>query len=197
MHFSHYPIYGISSREIFFDMGLVRIDAMMEKTDLERIGEGSSGKESIRTLTIWFNGACPGNGIEDDRAGYGLVFGSENEDRYRYESGQIDHGEDVTAPVADYKALIHGLRTLEEEYEGYQSIRIEVYGDAEPVIRQVTGEYDVNESHLFEYRREARSLLGEFNEWSISYVSEDDSPELREADTLADRAARVEEDQDE
>lgn len=160
---------------------------MNRQTDLERNDEEQPDKNSMQTVKLWFNGACPGNGIEDDRAGYGLVFGSKSDEQYQYqhESGRIDHGPEVTAPVAQYIALINGLQTVYKEYEGQQPVHIDVYGNAKTIIEQITGESDTNKAHLIKYRKEACAQLDQFEEWSIGHVGKSDSDELSDARTNA------------
>ena len=55
-------------------------------------------------------------------------------------------------------------------------------GDAELVVRQVRGEYDVSVPALRERRVRVRELLEGFDRWSIGHVP-------REANARADRLA--------
>jgi len=153
--------------------------------------------DQMRVVRLWVKSVCLGNGheVQDDRAGYGIVYSFNNEEGQESEADQINYGLDVTSHVADYEALIHGLRAVKDEHSGEQPLRIEVFGDAKSLLRQVRGEYDVNKTHLFDLRRETRSLLMEFEEWSLNYVGKEESPELQKAYQWANKAARSDEEQ--
>jgi ribonuclease HI len=88
---------------------------------------------------------------------------------------------ETTNNRAEYEALVHGL-SLAAEY-GFD--RIEVRSDSELVVRQVTGEWSVNDPDLREYRVRVRELLEKFENWSLSHVPR----EINErADELANEA---------
>lgn len=82
---------------------------------------------------------------------------------------------------AEYRALIHASEVADE----YGFGAAEIHSDSELVVRQVTGEWAVNEPALRELRVRARELLEEFADWSLSHVPR----ELNErADRLANEA---------
>jgi ribonuclease HI len=87
----------------------------------------------------------------------------------------------TTNNCAEYEALVHGLSVAAES--GFD--RVEVRSDSELVVRQVTGEWSVNDPDLREYRVRVRELLTEFGSWSLSHVPR----EINErADELANEA---------
>ena len=72
----------------------------------------------------------------------------------------------ATNNEAEYEALIQGLEAAREL--GFDEI--EVRGDAELIVRQVTGAYEVRAPNLRERRVRARELLESFDTWTISHV---------------------------
>jgi ribonuclease HI len=79
---------------------------------------------------------------------------------------------------AEYEALVRALE-IAAEY-GFEAV--EVRGDSELIVKQVRGEYDVNNPELREYRVRVRELLDRFEEWSLSHVP-------REVNERADKLA--------
>lgn len=72
----------------------------------------------------------------------------------------------ATNNEAEYAAIEQALETARDL--GFDEV--DVRGDAELVIRQLTGEYDVNAPHLRERRVRVRELLETFENWSLEHV---------------------------
>jgi ribonuclease HI len=88
---------------------------------------------------------------------------------------------EATNNRAEYEALVRALEVAHD----YGFERVDVRGDSELIVRQVHGEYDVNDPGLREYRVRVLELLDDFDEWSLSHVPR----EINErADELADEA---------
>jgi len=88
---------------------------------------------------------------------------------------------DTTNNRAEYEALVRALEAAGD----YGFDRVDVRGDSELIVRQVRGEYDVNEPALREYRVRVRELLERFEGWSLEHVPR----EINErADQLANEA---------
>ena len=87
----------------------------------------------------------------------------------------------ATNNVAEYQALLHGLRYALEH--GAQ--RVFVFSDSELVVRQIEGRYKVKHPSMVPLHREARDLLGRFAYWTVMHVPREQN---READKLANRA---------
>ncbi|MUW14874.1 reverse transcriptase-like protein [Halorubrum sp. CBA1125] len=82
---------------------------------------------------------------------------------------------------AEYAALIRALEAADEH--GFEAV--DVRGDSELVVKQVRGEWNVNDPGLREKRVRARELLDRFDRWSIAHVPR----EINErADDLANEA---------
>ncbi len=87
----------------------------------------------------------------------------------------------ATNNVAEYQALLHALR-----YALAQGVRrVRVYSDSELVVRQMDGTYRVKHKDMVPLHREARALLGQFEEAQLAHVPREQN---READRLANRA---------
>ncbi|MFC6615080.1 ribonuclease HI [Halopenitus salinus] len=72
----------------------------------------------------------------------------------------------MTNNQAEYEALLAALRAAGE----YGFDEVDVRGDSELIVKQVRGEWNTNDPTLREYRVEARSLLEEFDRFSIAHV---------------------------
>lgn len=87
----------------------------------------------------------------------------------------------ATNNVAEYQALLHALR-----YALAHGVRrVRVYSDSELVVRQMDGTYRVKHKDMVPLHREARALLGRFEEAQLAHVPREQN---READRLANRA---------
>ncbi|WP_435361308.1 ribonuclease HI [Haloarchaeobius sp. DFWS5] len=87
----------------------------------------------------------------------------------------------ATNNQAEYEALIKVLEVARDY--GYD--RVEIRGDSELIVKQVTGEYDTNNPTLREKRITVHELLAAFDSWSITHVPR----EINErADELANEA---------
>lgn len=87
----------------------------------------------------------------------------------------------ATNNVAEYQALLHGLRFALAR----GASAVEVFSDSELLVRQLEGRYRVKSPGLLPLHREARSLLARFARSRISHVPREKN---READALANRA---------
>jgi ribonuclease HI len=87
----------------------------------------------------------------------------------------------ATNNQAEYEALIRALRAARDY--GFDSV--EVKGDSQLIVKQVTGAWDTNDPELREHRVTVRELLAEFDDWELSHVPR----EINErADELANEA---------
>lgn len=123
------------------------------------------------SVTVYFDGASRGN---PGPAAIGWVLMTDD--------GILTEGNDTigqaTNNQAEYEALLQALSTAADY--GFDSITI--HGDSELVLKQITGEYDVTDPTLREYRLTAREQLTAFDTWTTAHVP-------REANERADRLA--------
>jgi ribonuclease HI len=130
---------------------------------------------SSEVFHIHIDGASRGN---PGQAGFGVYVsrpdGTEVAGLYGY-LGQ------ATNNVAEYQALLHALR-----YALAHGVRrVRVYSDSELVVRQMDGTYRVKHKDMVPLHREARALLGRFEEAQLAHVPREQN---RDADRLANRA---------
>jgi len=87
----------------------------------------------------------------------------------------------ATNNVAEYQALVHGLRWALR----HGARRVEVASDSELMVRQMAGRYRVKHPGLQPLFREASELFRRFDQARIRHVRREEN---READALANRA---------
>jgi len=95
----------------------------------------------------------------------------------------------VTNNQAEYEALLRGLRILAEK----KAIAVEVFGDSELVINQLTGQYECKNDILREYYEKCQELLRNF--W-IATLHHFPREHNEEANRLAQIASGYREDQE-
>jgi len=87
----------------------------------------------------------------------------------------------ATNNQAEYAALTRALEAARD----YGFDTVEVKGDSQLIVKQVTGAWNVNDPELREHRVRVRELLDAFDRWSIDHVPR----EVNErADELANEA---------
>jgi ribonuclease HI len=121
------------------------------------------------------DGASRGNPGE---AGFGVHVTAEDGSEVASLYGYLGT---ATNNVAEYQALLHGLRFALAR----GASRVEIYSDSELLVRQIEGRYRVKSAGLQPLHREARGLLGRFERARVSHVPRERN---READALANRA---------
>lgn len=130
--------------------------------------------DSDSIATLRFDGASRGNpgpasigwDIIDD--GNVLAEGSDG----------IGH---TTNNCAEYEALIAGL----ERARDLGINEVHAKGDSQLIVRQVQGEWNVDDSKMRKRHRQVKSLSQEFDEFGISHVPREEN---ERADELANNA---------
>jgi ribonuclease HI len=123
---------------------------------------------------VYFDGACRGN---PGPAAIGWVLVSND--------GIIADGGETIGTTTNNQAEYAALERAVEMARTYGFNEIDIRGDSQLIIRQVTGEYDTNEPTLRECRVRVRELLQTFDRWSIEHVPRDVNSR---ADKLANEA---------
>jgi ribonuclease HI len=108
---------------------------------------------------VYFDGASRGN-PGPAAVGWAMV----NSDGIVAEGGERI-GE-TTNNRAEYEALVRALEMARD----YGFDRVDVRGDSELIVKQVTGEWSANDPGLQERRVRVHELLAEFDEWSLEHV---------------------------
>ena len=127
------------------------------------------------TLRLHVDGASRGNPGE---AGFGVHVVSADG---REVAGLYGYLGQTTNNVAEYQALLHGLRFALAR----GAREVDVFSDSELLVRQIEGRYRVKHPNLQPLFREARGLLARFARARVSHVPRERN---READALANRA---------
>jgi ribonuclease HI len=126
-------------------------------------------------LRLHVDGASRGNPGE---AGFGVHVTGEDGREVASLYGYLGR---ATNNVAEYQALVHGLRFALDR----GAAAVDVYSDSELLVRQIGGRYRVKNPGLQPLHREAKSLLARFERARVVHVPRDRN---READALANRA---------
>ena len=126
------------------------------------------------TCTLYFDGACRGN---PGPMGIGAVL-LENGKKVKELSKKLGHG---TNNIAEWKALIEGL----ELAISHGCTELEVRGDSQLIIRQISGQYRVNSPNLIPLYTEARKLCANFENISFKWVKREENSIT---DSLSNRA---------
>ncbi len=87
----------------------------------------------------------------------------------------------ATNNEAEYRALIDGLKAVAE----WKPDRLEVFLDSNLVVEQIKGSYRVKKPELQPLYKEAKELLGAFDDVEIQHVERESN---RGADKLANMA---------
>ena len=123
--------------------------------------------------TVEFDGAARGN---PGPAAIGFVIKSED----GTETGHEYIGR-ATNNVAEWTALRRGVE--EALNRGCNSVR--AVGDSEVVVKQMQGEYYVNDEKLIPLYDETKAVVAEFDQFEIEQISRDGN---EKADELANKA---------
>lgn len=141
-------------------------------------------------VEAYVDGSCLDNGSDDAVAGVGGVIVTDG-GRDADEIGvRVSFEERTTSVLAEYAAVLEGLAQVEDQHS--TDVIVHVYSDSETVVRQLQGSYGVRKNHLKEPHQETQEFLGEFREWRVEHLSEDESRYIQRADELAKAAARGE-----
>ena len=134
-------------------------------------------------LTLYFDGLCepvnPG-GI----ACYGWLLLDERGQVVQEDDGVEARGPDATNNVAEWSALLYGLRAA----AALHPERLEIRGDSRLVINQLTGSWRMNAAHLWSYRDRCLDLLHGC-QWTAKWIPRDRN---EAADALSRKAYRAE-----
>lgn len=126
----------------------------------------------IDTIIIKTDGAARGN---PGPAGIGALV-SDSAGRILEEA--CEYIGEATNNVAEYKALIFGLRMA----AAYKVPSIRIYLDSELVVNQLNGVYKVKNAALKVFYSEAKTLIGRYAEAFVGHIP-------RTQNSIADRLA--------
>lgn len=133
-----------------------------------------TGNEESELAELHFDGTCKPNPGD---MGYGFVLETIDGSEVK----EYDHLGEGTSNKAEYQALLHGLKRAVDEGVS----KIVVKGDSELIIKQVSGDYDVNDETLKPLHSKVKELEREFSLMRTEHVQREEN---RRADELADKA---------
>ena len=125
-----------------------------------------------------FDGACRGN--PSNKLGLGFVIYQKNTE-ILHECKKAVDVESGTNNIAEYMALIEGLKYIVEEKIDY----VDIYGDSDLIIKQVIGVYKVKALHLKVYHDMVKELIAKIPKAVFQHVPRNDNAH---ADKLANEA---------
>lgn len=141
-----------------------------EPMDIVAVVEERGGR-----VHAYFDGASRGN-PGPAAAGWVLVAPGD---------GIVATGSETLGTMTNNRAEYEALVAVLEAADRFGYDEIELRGDSQLVVEQVTGAWDTNDPDLRERRVRARELLARFDDWSITHVPR----EVNErADELANEA---------
>ena len=129
------------------------------------------------SYTLNFDGLCePNPGI----ACYGWII---RQNGHPIARGHGLAGYETTNNVAEYSALIAGLQAaIAHDLAGHA---IEVYGDSQLVIRQMSGEYAVGADHLIPLHEHAQQLAIDLGVARWQWIPRDQNDEADQLSRIA------------
>lgn len=127
-----------------------------------------------KDLVAYVDGASRGN---PGPAGIGVVISDTDGNVIKEIAEPLGR---TTNNVAEYSALIRAL----EEARSLGGSGIQVYTDSELMARQINGQYQVRQRHLFPLFTRAKGLLDLFDRARVTHV-------YREKNTHADRLSNI------
>ncbi len=131
-----------------------------------------------RSCKLYFDGACRGN--PSNKLGLGFVVYQKNTEILHEFKKAVDV-ESGTNNIAEYMALIEGLKYIVEEKIDY----VDIYGDSDLIIKQVLGVYKVKALHLKVYHDMVKDLIEKLPKVVFQYVPRNENAH---ADKLANEA---------
>ncbi len=122
--------------------------------------DDSHGKRNLHKCALYTDGASRGN---PGQAGAGAVLLDE---KGRELAARAEYLGRCTNNVAEYKALITGLRLAEQT----GCTELDIFLDSELIVRQLTGRYKVKNATLKPLFNQVQQLLQPLTTFSITHV---------------------------
>jgi ribonuclease HI len=136
-------------------------------------------------LRLYFDGSCepknPG-GI----AGYGWRIVDMDGNEVKTDSAEVCRGQGATNNIAEWAGVTNGLRFLKSQ--GWSG-QLEICGDSQLVIYQLTGRYKCRKDTLIPYHDECKNLLVAWD-WSATWIPREENADCDEMSKRAYRESR-------
>lgn len=134
-------------------------------------------------VKIFFDGACTVNPGGVATFGYIIKCGNTGDVICRT-SGEVCRGPTASNNIAEWASVTNALRFLkDQQWVGV----LEIYGDSQLVINQLTGKFKVKKDTLIPYHKECKTLLQGL-EWSAFWIPREEN---EECDTLSKNKCKL------
>jgi ribonuclease HI len=144
------------------------------------VGQEEHAMTPIANIDVYCDGACRGN---PGPAAIGIVAVDHASGTVIFQDGKtIGQG---TNNIAEYKAIIWGLESVEKRYKAVTTVR--VYSDSQLVIRQLNHEWKVKDENLQYLLEEVEDLAENFGKVFYKEVPRK-HPTIQLADQEANKA---------
>ena len=143
----------------------------------------------MKSVLIHFDGLCEPTNPGGDGC-YGFVIHADGEyvaQGNGHLGRRMDDGAPMTNNVAEYAALIYGLRKARDCGCLHDECSVECRGDSQLVVEQVSGNWRINKPHLQRAATTAVELLGDARKWSMRWIPREEN---ERADELSRNAYR-------
>lgn len=122
-------------------------------------------------ITVVFDGGSRGNPGE----GYGsyqlTVRGKKEQPK------RLEFGGGYTNNEAEYDTLIAALEAIAKRAKEQRRVQLEIRGDSQLVIRQITGEWKIKEPRMLQRAQRIHALLKQFGSWRARWHDRSNSVE--------------------
>jgi ribonuclease HI len=141
----------------------------------------------LTDLTLTTDGAALNNQYEDKReAAVGYVI-QQGEDTLVEKGEYLGQGPDFTNNVAEYQAIKLGADRIADSWDP-ETVELQIQSDSELIVKQLTGQYDVNDKKMEQNHAEVTEILSAFADWEIKHISETQGNTVGIADDIAGEA---------
>jgi len=115
----------------------------------------------MKKMTVYFDG----NKTPQDTSCTFVIIDAK--DKQHEETIKLPN--ETTVPEAEYSGLINALKSFKKT----KDVELDIYGDSQLIVRQITGEYECKKAELRVLRSQVRNLLNQFAKWQITWVPRD------------------------
>ena len=116
-------------------------------------------EKKLRKVEVHFDGNKTPDGVSCSYVIIDEITGKRKEETVKLPN-------ETTVPEAEYNGLINALSAFKKTNDVF----LEIYGDSQLIVRQVTGEWECKKPELRVLRSKARNLLNDFTKWHIEWV---------------------------
>lgn len=138
-------------------------------------------------LIVATDGASKNNQNETERRGAIGYVVDEGDKRVREKGEALGSDPNWTNNRAEYKAAIEALKWVIANYDP-ATCSVLLLSDSELMIRQLQGEYDVNDESIKKYYEQLVTLVDKIDKFEPNHQSQATGNRIERADELASQA---------